>query len=93
MNEKFRGVPVEEDTKVLRRAVVTVGELEVLHEKWSWDGVRGDTFVFVSSEVADIGNEALEGMVRLSALVEPGSQVTIKRSDSGYTFVSFNFRA
>ena len=52
MNEKFRGAPVEEDTKVLRRAVVTVGELEVLHEKWSWDGVRGETFVFVSSEIS-----------------------------------------
>ena len=93
MNEKFRGVPVEEDTKILRREVMTVEGHEVLHEKWSWDGVRGETMIFVSRDVAELGNESLERMVRGAPQVESGSQITIKRSDTGYTFVSFNFRA
>jgi hypothetical protein len=93
MNAKFKDVPVEEDTRVLRREVVTVGGREVLHEIWTWDGVRGETIVFVSKEVGGLRDTELEAIVRQSNMVELGSQITIKRSDSGFTFASFNFRA
>lgn len=93
MNARFQHVPVEEDTKILRREITTVGGHEVLHEKWSWDGVKGETIVFVSSEVAQLSDGELEQLARESHLLELGSQITIKRAESGYTFVNFNFRA
>lgn len=93
MNDAFRNVPVEEDTKILRREIIAVDGHEVLYEKWFWDGVKGETFVFVSTEVAKLSDGELEQLARQSALLDPASQITIKRAESGYTFVNFNFRA
>jgi hypothetical protein len=93
MNNKFSAVPVEEDTKVLRRAIVSIGGWEALHERWSWEGVKGETMVFVSEEVERLSDKQLEALVRQSELVEPNSQITMKRGESGYTFINFNFRS
>ena len=93
MDDKFSNVPIEEDTKILRRVIITVAGHEVLHEAWSWDGVKGETFVFSSTDVVKYSDGELEQVARQSGLLVPGSQITIKRADSGYTFVNFNFRA
>lgn len=93
MSQAFTNVPVEEDTKILRREVITVSGHEVLHEKWSWDGVKGETFVFVSAAVASLSDAELEQLARQSDLLVSGSPITIERGESGYTFVNFNFRA
>lgn len=92
MSEKFQNVPLEDDTKMLRRVVATLDGFNILHEKWVWDGVKGETVVFVSREVAHLPDQELEEKVRCSPFVEVGSQITINRSSSGYTFVSFNFK-
>jgi hypothetical protein len=86
-------VPVEEDTRIRGRTIITVGGREALYERWSWDGVLGETIVFVSQEVIALSDKELEEVVRQSPLVEADSQITIKRADSGFTFVNFNFRA
>lgn len=90
-DNKFQNVPIEPDTRVLSRKPYTIGGYETLHERWSWDGVKGETLVFVSSEVSGLGDGELRELVTKSELFNADSQVTIKRSDSGYTFVNFNF--
>ena len=89
---KFQDVPKEPDTRVLSRKPYNVGGYEALHERWSWDGIKGETLIFVSSEVSSLGDANLRKLLSESELFEADSQVTIKRSDSGYTFVNFNFR-
>lgn len=66
MNSRFENVPIEADTRILRREIITVGGYEVL-------------------------NDLLEKLARESPLVNPNSQMTIKRDESGYSFVNFNF--
>jgi len=61
-----------------------------LYQKWLWDGITGESLMFVSDDVILLTDVQLEAEVRNSPLVGPEG-VTITRSDSGYTFVHFNF--
>ena len=88
---RFEGVPVEEDTRLLSRTEMEIEGVPVRHENWSWDGVYGETLVFVSADVESKDTESLKAFARASGRVSRGSEITIKRSDSGYTFVNFNF--
>ena len=47
--EKFNKVPVEKDTKILFEQKATLGEYEVLYQKWFWDGITAD--VLLQSEM------------------------------------------
>ena len=89
---KFHDVPVEADTRVISRTPHTIDGYEALHEVWVWDGIKGETLIFVSADVSQLGYEDLRRLLAESELSEADAQVAIKRSESGYTFVNFNFR-
>ena len=91
MIDKFDSVPVEEDTTILFSRVAKLGEFEILYQKWYWDGITAVSVIFISDDVQKMSDHALEQEVRNSKIVDTGSQVTIKRSDTGFTFVNFNF--
>ncbi len=91
MSKKFDGVPVEKDTKILFRQEASLGNIEVLYEMWSWEGISAESLIFANEDVADVTDEALEQEVRKSPLVNEESDMTIKRLDAGFTFVNFNF--
>lgn len=91
VSERFRSVPVEDDTTIVFRIEARLEPYEVLYEKWVWDGIVGESFIFANEDVVAVGDDELEALVRESPLVKPDSAVTIKRSDNGYTFTSFNF--
>jgi hypothetical protein len=40
ISEKFKKIPVEEDTKILSRKEVRVGEYDAIDEEWVWEGIR-----------------------------------------------------
>ena len=93
VNDKFKNVPVEPDTRVLKRSLTVVGGYDALHERWSWEGIKAETFVFLSDEVAELSDKVLERIVRDTEGVDEDSQMTLKRGESGFTFVNFNFRS
>jgi hypothetical protein len=92
MAGKFDGVRTEEDTKVIFRHEVKFGDYDILYEKWVWDGITAESIVFDSKDVADLSDDEIIKDVKSSPLVESNSDVTIKRSDTGYTFANFNFK-
>lgn len=91
MTDKFKTVPVEEDTRILFRQEAQFGTYEVLYEMWSWEGISAESIIFASDDISDLTDEELEQEVRQSPLVKKESALTIKRLDSGFTFVNFNF--
>lgn len=91
MSEKFRDVPVEEDTRILFETEAYLGGYDVLYQKWFWEGITAESIIFRSEDVADLTDAEIEAEVRTSPLVRADSQVTLKRDDSGFTFVNFNF--
>jgi len=92
MSSKFDNVPVEDDTTILFHQEATLGEYEVLYEKWYWDGVAAESIIFDSNDVSDLEDDEVEQEVRSSPLVEQDTSLTLKRADDGFTYVNFNFK-
>jgi len=90
MNDKFNDIPVETDTKLLFRSAMKWGELDIIYEKWNWEGITAESIIFLNEDVKEMSDEALEADVRDGPLVREDSQVTIKRGEN-FTFVNFNF--
>jgi len=88
---KFTNVPVENDTVIIMQAEMKFGEYDVLYQKWVWDGITAESIIFLKEDVLNLVDEDLKDILRGSLVVDLESQVTIKRNEAGYTFVSFNF--
>jgi hypothetical protein len=91
MNAKFSAVPIEEDTEVLARVETTFGPYDAVHERWRYEAVKAESVILLSDDVANISDGELESALRASGLVQTGTEVTVTRGDSGYTFLNFNF--
>jgi len=90
MSNKFENIPVEEDTKILMSSPMRWGDLDIVYQKWNWEGIVAESIIFLSDDVKEMDDEALEADVRSSPLIHVDSQVTIKRVEK-FTFVNFNF--
>ncbi len=91
--EGFEGLTIDPETRLESRRKLELDGLACVHEKWSWDGVVGETLVFRESDVGQHDDAALEALARRSGCVELGSAVTMTRDRDGYAFVNFNFRS
>lgn len=91
MASKFEQVPVDEGTKIIYQHEARLGDYDVLHQMWSWDGVTAESIIFDSGDVSELSDNALEGEVRKSPIVKNDSSITLTRAESGFTFVNFNF--
>jgi len=92
MNEKFNNIPLEPDTKIQFSSPMKWGDLDIVYQKWSWGGIRAESIIFLTEDVKDMNDKALEDEVREGPLVRKDSKVTIKRGDE-FTFVNFNFKS
>jgi len=91
MTSKFTTVPSDGETKLLLQCETRVGDLDALWQWWVWDGITAESLIFASADVAGLSNADLEKAIKDSSFYKGISSITISRTDSGYTFVNFNF--
>jgi len=93
MSNKFQNVPVEKGTRIHFEKEIRVGEMDTLHQVWSWDGVRAESVVFQNNDVQGLSDDELQNIVRehLKEKITEDAKMTMSRSESGFTFVNFNF--
>jgi endonuclease III-like uncharacterized protein len=91
MNQKFTSVPNDPDTRILFQREDTLGSYDILHQKWVWDAIKAESIIFLNEDVADLEDQEIEKMVKGSQFYKGGS-VTLKRVESGFTFVNINFK-
>ena len=90
MTDKFKNLTTDEGVKILFRSPMKWGELDIVYEKWFWDGITAESIIFLTEDVKAMSDEELERDVREGPLVREDSKVTIRRGDE-FTFVNFNF--
>jgi hypothetical protein len=90
MNDKFKAIPVEEDTRILQKQLMTVNGIDARFERWSWEGVVAESLIFVTEEITDQSDEQLWQSIIKQLSVSAAMHHTISRKES-YTFVNFNF--
>ena len=90
MNDKFENIPIDKDTKILFSSPMKWGDMDIVYQKWNWEGIGAESIIFLTEDVKDMDDETLEAEVLDGPLVREDSQITIKRGDK-FTFVNFNF--
>ncbi len=88
---KFDKLPVEQDTNVISRKRIKILNYDAVHEIWSWDGIKGESIIFVTEEINELSENEIIDLVKSAFQVEDISQVTISQGKSDFTFVNLNF--
>lgn len=91
MDSKFKPVEMDPDTQILFQEQMVYGKYDVLYQKWHWDGVTGESLVFIESELGDIELEVLLRDIEASPLIKNESKITHSKKDNGFVFFNFNF--
>ena len=93
MSNTFQNVPVEKGTRIHVEKEIRVGEMDTLHQVWSWDGVHAESIVFHNHDVQTLSDDEVQRIVRehLKEKIPKDGKMTLSRSESGFTFVNFNF--
>lgn len=94
MNEKFANVPMESDTRLLTQADAQVKGIDALYQIWIWEGITAESLIFANADVADLDELALKALVSDSIYAKNESidKMTYSQSQTGYTFINFNFK-
>lgn len=91
MSEKFKDLPLEEDTQIISSIEARIDQYDVVYQKWYWDGIQAESIIFYNEDVAELSEEQIKKEVALcTAIVKEGSEMTYKKGEK-YTFVNFNF--
>jgi hypothetical protein len=90
MSNKFSSVSKDKDTRILFRKELKLGNYDVLHEKWNWEGIKAESIIFANDDISGLTDEEVEQEVRKSPFIKEDSQITLKRLEE-FTFVNFNF--
>jgi hypothetical protein len=90
MSSQFDKVPVEPDTRILMQVEAKLDDYEALYQKWSWDGITAESFIFPTAAVMSLTDEALKSLAASSPMVKPDAAMTLSRQDQ-FCFVNFNF--
>ena len=93
MSSKFQNVPVEKGTRIHLEKEITIGDMDALHQVWSWDGVQAESIIFRNEDVQHHSDDQVQAIVvgHFKEKIQKNAKMTISRSDSGFTFVNFNF--
>jgi len=93
LDKRFANLPVDDDTTIIKQSPQQLGSYPACYQKWRWDGVRGESLILIAEDVAHLSEEELIHMLHATSLPKPGSTVTYKENDNGFTFLNFNFQA
>jgi len=91
MDDKFKNIPEDPDTKTMLRIEMKVDMYHTMYEMWNWDGIWAESLIFLTEDIKKLSEEDLKKVVVNSGMWNSESQILVKETESGYTFVNFNY--
>ena len=89
MTNLFKNVPEDEDTAIISAIPAKMDKHDVLIQDWLWDGIYGQSLIFLEKQVGNISDEDLIKQIRKHIEIE-GSH-TISRKSEGFFFINHKF--
>lgn len=84
LSEKFAQIPVDADTRLLKpRREIKLNGIDALHERWSYEGVKAQSYIFCNEDIEGISQE------EIVALIDE-QKYTYSKGEH-YTFLNFDF--
>jgi hypothetical protein len=72
------------------RCINRVGDYHTAHDHWEWDGIEGESYIFLTKEVESLTDQDLALLIKSHLNIMDIGSFTIKRGDV-FTFFNFNF--
>lgn len=91
--KKFESIPADDGMQLLSQSAIQLDGHDAIHQCWRLDGVKGESVIFVTAEVAVLSDEELKAIVLDSAIAKAGTRCTLQRNEEGYTFINLNFES
>lgn len=90
IKDKFKNIPIDDDTIVLYLQEAKFGELDVLYEIWIFDRVvKAQSFIFLKDDISHLKNEGLIKMINEST---KHFDVKINEVNENYVFANFGYQ-
>ena len=89
---RFHDIPCEVDTKIKFQSEVKIGDIDAVHQMWSWDEITAESLIFVKGEIASINIDELQSQIKISYPQALNSSMTTQESGD-YFFINFNFQS
>lgn len=82
----------DSDTKIINTIGLNVGKYIVLHQKFLFDGIKGESLIFRTSDTLHLNKNQLIELSKqhLPNLIRNTSEATHSKKES-YIFLNFNF--
>lgn len=90
--ELFASRKIDEDTKILGAEYLKYDKYDLLLERWSFDGIRARSLVFLSEQIHDLSDAEVSALARTTLKLPEDAQTTFKRKDD-FTYFNFDFKA
>lgn len=91
--EKFARVPLDDDTCIRSQQQISVTGIDALHQRWVWDGIAGESLVFIAAEIPGATDQQIVSMASDAGLAVDDDDFTVKRTENGFVFLNFGFDA
>jgi len=91
--KKFESIPADDGMQLLSQSAIQLGGYDAIHQRWRLDGIKGESVIFVTAEVAALSDDELKDMVLDSPTAKPETRCTLQRNEEGYTFINLNFES
>ena len=86
----FSSLKSDGETLIYDRCLNIIGDYHAAHEWWEWDGIKGESYVFLTNEVEKLTDQALVLLIKSHLNVLDIGSFTISRGKN-FTFFNFNF--
>ena len=60
MKEKFLNTPNDSDTRIISNKEMIIKDVDALLQTWIFDGIKGQSLIFVTAEVESFSDEILK---------------------------------
>jgi len=89
MIDKFKNVPLDDETKILSEHIVEIGKYEALLQVWNWDGIIAQSIILTDVDANEMSDSEIEEQIKSLSFIEKETSLMINRSVKGFTFVNF----
>lgn len=93
MNEKFKNIPTDEDTKIISEFETKFDTLDCVLQTWLYDGIQGTSLIFFKPDLENTTPEIIKNEIKASGLLKDlESTITFSQNPKhDYAFFNFNF--
>ena len=92
IEEKFKNVRVEADTKIHAIKYLNLDGMDCRYEFWDWDGVEAESLIFCTPELKEVSEAYFQKLIGLISNTNSADPIEFtSKSGPEYTYLNFNF--